>query len=297
MPFVSEVRTQRLAYAAMLFNIIAWGMSWVSVRTVLTELDAGQVGALRYLIASAVMLPVWLYRGRPLPDKSDLGLVTLLGLFGFCLYNLGVNFGEKTVDAGTGSLLISFQPILVIVIGVLLRREVVSLVAWIGILISMAGVIMTAVGGSAGLTLNFGTILILGAALSSAIQTLINKALTKRYHALDVTTWAIWIGTLGLLPFSHDLPEAWGRLSTNGLLHLIFLGVVPAALCYTLFAWVLTRVPIATAMSSVYAIPVFSLIFGWSMLGEQPTALTLIGGAVTIVGVAWVQLLTRKENS
>jgi drug/metabolite transporter (DMT)-like permease len=288
---------QRLAYAAMLFNIIAWGMSWVSVRTVLTELDAGQVGAMRYLIASAVMLPVWLYRGRPLPDKSDLGLVTLLGLFGFCLYNLGINFGEKTVDAGTGSLLISFQPIIVIIIGVLLRRETVSLVSWIGILISMAGVFMTAIGGSAGLTLNFGTILILGAALSSAIQTLINKALTKRYHALDVTTWAIWIGTLGLLPFSHDLPEAWGRLSTNGLLHLIFLGVVPAALCYTLFAWVLTRVPIATAMSSVYAIPVFSLIFGWSMLGEQPTALTLIGGAVTIVGVAWVQLLTRKENS
>ena len=278
----------------MLFNIIAWGMSWVSVRTVLAELDAGQVGALRYLIASAVMLPVWLYRGRPLPDKSDLGIVTLLGLFGFCFYNLGINFGEETVDAGTGSLLISFQPILVIVIGVLLRREVVSLVAWIGILISMLGVIMTAVGGSAGFTLNFGTILILGAALSSAIQTLINKALTRRYHALDVTTWAIWIGTLGLLPFSHDLLGAWGQLSTNGLLHLVFLGVVPAALCYTLFAWVLTRVPIATAMSAVYAIPVFSLVFGWSMLGEQPTTLTLIGGAVTIVGVAWVQLLTRK---
>ncbi|MCX6889337.1 MAG: DMT family transporter [Verrucomicrobia bacterium] len=293
---MNENRPQRLAYAAMLFNIIAWGMSWVSVRTVLTELDAGQVGAMRYLIASAVMLPVWLWRGRPLPARSDLLLVALLGLFGFCFYNLGVNFGEKTVDAGTGSLLISFQPILVIVIGVLLRREVVSLVAWIGILISMAGVIMTAIGSSAGLTLNFGTILILGAALSSAIQTLINKALTRRYHALDVTTWAIWIGTIGLLPFSHDLPEAWGRLSTNGLLHLVFLGVVPAALCYTLFAWVLTRVPIATAMSAVYAIPVFSLVFGWSMLGEQPTTLTLIGGAVTIVGVAWVQLLTRKEK-
>ena len=293
---MNEARTQRLAYAAMLFNIIAGGMSWVSVRTVLTELDAGQVGAMRYLIASAVMLPVWLYRGRPLPDRSDLGLVALLGLFGFCFYNLGINFGEKTVDAGTGSLLGSFQPIIVIIIGVLLRRETVSLVSWIGILISMAGVIMTAIGGSAGLTLNFGTILILGAALSSAIQTLINKALTRRYHALDVTTWAIWIGTLGLLPFSHDLLGAWGQLSTNGLLHLVFLGVVPAALCYTLFAWVLTRVPIATAMSAVYAIPVFSLVFGWSMLGEQPTTLTLIGGAVTIVGVAWVQLLTRKEK-
>ncbi len=296
MSLVNEIRTQRLAYAAMLFNIIAWGMSWVSVRTVLAELDAGQVGALRYLVASAVMLPVWLWRGRPLPARSDLGLVALLGLFGFCFYNLGINFGEKTVDAGTGSLLISFQPILVVIIGVLLRRETVSLIAWIGILISMAGVIMTAIGGSVGLTLNLGTILILGAALSSAIQTLINKALTRRYSALDVTTWAIWIGTLGLLPFSHDLPEAARHLSTNGLLHLIFLGIVPAALCYTIFAWVLTQVPIATAMSAVYAIPVFSLIFGWWMLGEQPTALTLIGGAVTIVGVAWVQILTRREK-
>ena len=293
---MNEIRTQRLAYAAMLFNIIAWGMSWVSVRTVLAELDAGQVGALRYLVASAVMLPVWLWRGRPLPARSDLGLVALLGLFGFCFYNLGINFGEKTVDAGTGSLLISFQPILVVIIGVLLRRETVSLIAWIGILISMAGVIMTAIGGSVGLTLNLGTILILGAALSSAIQTLINKALTRRYSALDVTTWAIWIGTLGLLPVSHDLPEAARHLSTNGLLHLIFLGIVPAALCYTIFAWVLTQVPIATAMSAVYAIPVFSLIFGWWMLGEQPTALTLIGGAVTIVGVAWVQILTRREK-
>lgn len=58
----------------------------------------------------------------------------------------------------------------------------------------------------------------------------------------------------------------------------------------------LTQVPIATAMSAVYAIPVFSLIFGWLMLGEEPATLTLIGGAVTIVGVAWVQLLTRKEK-
>ena len=50
----------RLAYVAMLFNIVAWGMSWVSVRSVLkADIDPGQLGALRYLIASAVMLPVW----------------------------------------------------------------------------------------------------------------------------------------------------------------------------------------------------------------------------------------------
>ncbi len=40
--------------------------------------------------------------------------------------------------------------------------------------------------------------LILGSALCAAIQTLISKTLTQRYNAVDVTTWAIWLGTLGL---------------------------------------------------------------------------------------------------
>ena len=53
---MNEARTQRLAYAAMLFNIIAWGMSWVSVRTVLTELDAGQVGAMRYALPASALI-------------------------------------------------------------------------------------------------------------------------------------------------------------------------------------------------------------------------------------------------
>jgi drug/metabolite transporter (DMT)-like permease len=33
------------------------------------------------------------------------------------------------------------------------------------------------------------------------------------------------------------------------------------------------------------------------ILGEQPSLLNLVGGAVTLAGVAWVQSLTRKERS
>ena len=59
------------------------------------------------------------------------------------------------------------------------------------------------------------------------------------------TTWAILCGMLGLLPFAHD---PWGtaqRLSGHAWLPLAFLGVVPAALCYTLWAWVLQKLPLA----------------------------------------------------
>ena len=291
----SSVR--RWATLAMFFNVVAWGMSWVNVRAVLPEVGAGQLGAMRYLIASAVMLPIWIYRGRPLPTRSDWPTVASLGLFGFCLYNLGINYGERTVNAGTGSMLISCIPVLVILLGVCTGREKVGLLAWLGIGLSMTGVVLTAAGSETGLTFNLGSLLILGAALCAAIQTLISKALTQRYAAVDVTTWAIWFGTLGLLPFSEDLPGAAGRLSGLGWLHLVFLGTVPAALCYTIWSWVLVTLPITTVMSAVYAIPVFSVLFGWLILGEQPSALTLVGGAVTLAGVAWVQSLTRKQQS
>ena len=288
---------RRWATAAMFFNIVAWGMSWVNVRAVLPEVGAGQLGAMRYLIASVVMLPIWLYRGRPLPARSDWPTVASLGLFGFCLYNLGINYGEQTVNAGTGSMLISCIPVLVILLGVLSGREKVGLPAWLGIVLSLGGVIVTAAGSEAGLTFNLGSMLILGAALCAAIQTLISKSLTQRYAAVDVTTWAIWLGTLGLLPFSHDLVAAADRLTGLGWAHLLFLGMVPAALCYTLWSWVLVKLPITTVMSGVYAIPVFSVFFGWLVLGEEPSVVSMLGGAVTLAGVAWVQSLTRKERT
>jgi drug/metabolite transporter (DMT)-like permease len=287
---------RRWATLAMFFNVVAWGMSWVNVRAVLPEIGAGQLGAMRYLIASAVMLPVWLYRGRPLPARSDWPTVASLGLFGFCLYNLGINYGERTVNAGTGSMLISCIPVLVILLGVFTGGEKVGLLAWLGIGLSMTGVVLTAAGSETGLTFNLGSLLILGAAFCAAIQTLISKALTQRYAAVDVTTWAIWLGTLGLLPFSENLVGTASGLSWLGWVHLVFLGMVPAALCYTLWSWVLVTLPITTVMSAVYAIPVFSVLFGWMILGEQPSLLTLIGGAVTLAGVAWVQSLTRKQR-
>jgi drug/metabolite transporter (DMT)-like permease len=294
---VSEnVSVRRWATAAMFFNVVAWGMSWVNIRAVLPEVGAGQLGAMRYLIASAVMLPIWLYRGRPLPARSDWPTVASLGLFGFCLYNLGINYGERTVNAGTGSMLISCIPVLVILLGVCTGREKVGLLAWLGIGLSMTGVVLTAAGSETGLTFNLGSLLILGAALCAAIQTLISKTLTQRYSAIDVTTWAIWLGTLGLLPFSEDIVGTASRLSGLGWVHLVFLGLVPAALCYTIWSWVLVTLPITTVMSEVYAIPVFSVCFGWLVLGEQPSLLSLLGGGVTLAGVAGVQSLTRKQR-
>ncbi|MFM7241983.1 MAG: hypothetical protein ACKO3A_07840, partial [Opitutia bacterium] len=66
-----NARTLRWAYVAMAFNLVAWGLSWVNVRAIVHQVGAGELGALRYLIASSVMGIVWFFRGRPLPAARD----------------------------------------------------------------------------------------------------------------------------------------------------------------------------------------------------------------------------------
>lgn len=284
------------AYAAITFNILAWGLSWINVRAAVPHVGAGQLGALRYLLASAVLLPVWFYRGRPLPQTRDWPALACMGLTGFTLYNLGINFGEETVNAGTGSLLISCVPIMVVLAGVLSGREQVGGRTWLGIGVSMGGVVLTASASEGGLQFNIGTVYIFGAAVAAAIYTFLNKPLLGSYHAIDLTTWAIWIGTLGLLPFGHNLFATVQQAPTSALLHIAFLGLVPAALCYILWSWVQTQLPLSTIMSTVYLIPVVSVGLGWWLLHEQPQGQTLLGGAVTLAGVAIVQAYGRRPT-
>ena len=129
--------------------------------------------------------------------------------------------------------------------------------------------------------------------LCATVQTMLSKALTQRYAAVDVTTWAIWVGTLALLPFAHSIGDVAARLSPAAWGHLIFLGLVPAALCYSFWAWVLQSLPMTFVMASVYIMPMFSVLFAWVILGEIPPYSALVGGLITLGGVALVQRLGR----
>jgi hypothetical protein len=87
----------------------------LNVRAVLPEVGAGQLGAMRYLIASAghAADPALDRQAAPCRPRSGWPAVARpSGLFGLRLYrNLGMSYGERTVNAGTGSMLISCIPV------------------------------------------------------------------------------------------------------------------------------------------------------------------------------------------
>jgi drug/metabolite transporter (DMT)-like permease len=77
----------------------------------------------------------------------------------------------------------------------------------------------------------------------------------------------------------------------------VYLVAVPSLIGYTLFAWLLSEVPVHVANTAVYVAPVIALGLGWLLLAEQVTPRTLGGVAVIMTGVAVVVWSASRNRS
>jgi drug/metabolite transporter (DMT)-like permease len=73
---------------------------------------------------------------------------------------------------------------------------------------------------------------------------------------------------------------------TTALLAVGFLALGASALGFLTWAYAVARVDVTAAASTLYAVPPVAALVGWVALGEVPSALTALGGAIALAGVA-----------
>src|SRR5208337_5423847 len=127
--------------------------------------------------------------------------------------------------------------------------------------------------------------------ISASAYNIIQKTMLDRYRPLEITTWAIWAGTLLLLPFVGGLFEEVRAAPIADTLAVVYLGAAPAALAYVTWAVVLSLLPASRASSILFVVPVVAFLVGWVWLGEAPTLTDLAGGILAMGGVALVNTL------
>ena len=104
----------------------------------------------------------------PLPTRADAGRFLICGLIGISAYNGLLNEGERTVSAGAAAFIVNVAPILTAILATVFLRERFSAWGWGGALISFAGVGLIALGQPGGLAFGGGASLVAGAALCTA---------------------------------------------------------------------------------------------------------------------------------
>lgn len=281
-------RREPATWAAIIVALLLWAAAFAGIRAGLRDYGPGQVALLRFGTASAALGLYAIVTRMRLPDRRDVPIISVAGVLGITVYHVALNFGEQSVTAGAAALLISTSPVITAVLSTLWLGERLTGWGWAGVLTSFAGVALISFGEGGALALNIDALLILLAAACASLYMIAGKRPLRRYTALEFTTYAIWFGTVPMLVFLPGLIRQMPTATPSSTLAVVFLGIFPGAISYVLWSHALAKMPASVLATFLYFQPVNAAVIAWLWLGEMPSTLAIVGGAVSLAGVVAV---------
>ena len=288
---MATASSRPLVVAALAATILLWASAFVAIREALPSLGYGGLASGRLALAAVAFGAIALVAGVRRPQRAELPVLAAMGVTGYAGYQLLLNAGEQTVPAGTAALILSSCPVLSAALAGPLLGERLGRRGWAGLVVALAGASLVALShhGEHGAGLG-GALLVAAAAVLYALWIVLQKRALRSMSPLHATAWATWFAALFALPFAHDLPASLGDATQSGITALLVLGIVISTVPFLLWAWVLQRLPASVAAPALLLVGPAGVLLGWLLLGEQPAPLALVGGAITLAGVAAAQL-------
>jgi drug/metabolite transporter (DMT)-like permease len=285
-PSPSEGRPSWLVPTAVATVLLLWASAFIAIRAVGDTFSPAPLALGRLVFGTLALGMVALRYRRPLPRGRGLALVLTYGVLWFAGYTVVLNAAERHLDAGTAAMLVNFAPILIAVAAGLFMGEGFPRPLVIGVLVAFAGVAIIAIGGTGGHSDGLGVVLGIVTAVLYAAGVLTQKVALRTVDAVTATWVGCAAGMIALLPF---LPQAVGEFSRapgGAIAAVVYLGIFPTAIAFTLWAYALTRTSAGRLASTTLAVPAIVVLMSWIILGEVPTLIASIGGVLALAGVA-----------
>jgi drug/metabolite transporter (DMT)-like permease len=286
--------SSRTALAAAGLTMLLWASAFIVIRAIGDDFSPGALALGRMLTGAAALSVVALVVRPRLPRGRPLLLVIAYGALWFGLYAVLVNASERHLDAGTAALVVNLGPILIAVLAGLYLGEGFPRRLLAGLAIAFAGVVVIAFATSTGRHDVAGVLFALGAAVLYAVGVLLQKRALGSVGAFAATWLGCLAGAVVCLPFAPDLLRASASASASAGLGVVYLGVFPTAIAFGTWAYALKRSTAGQLSSASYLVPGIAVLLSWLVLGEAPTRLALLGGALCLAGVAVTRLRDRR---
>ena len=276
--------------ALILFITLVWGFNYVAGKAGVNELPPILFTGLRFFLLSVLLFPLLkLHRGQM---RAIVIISLTMGGLHFSIFYMGLAAAHDVSTVAIASQLgVPFATIMSIVF----LKEKVHWKRWTGISASFAGVMIIGFDPVVFQYLN-GLVLVILAALVGSVAMIY----MRRLEGVGVFELQAWIAVLSwplLIPLSLLMENgqlaavsqaswaAWG-----GVLYTVFGTSLTghAGMYYLLQRYEVTQTAPLTLLS-----PVWGVIFGVTLLGDTITPRIILGGAITLIGVAIVSSRQR----
>lgn len=239
---------------------------------------------------------------RPQPQGWRAWLwIGLFALIDGTLFQGFLAAGLVRTTAGLGSVMIDSQPLAVALLSAWLFQEQIGAIGICGLVLGIVGI--SCIGlpiewlsqvfahpftSQIDFTALFthGEWLMLLAALSMAVGTILIRYITQYADPVVATGWHMIIGGIPLA-LGSGLWESnqWLKIDAQGWMSIAYSTIFGSAIAYGLFFYFASRGNLTSLSSLTFLTPVFALLFGSLFLGETLDLLQWCGVSLTLVSI------------
>jgi drug/metabolite transporter (DMT)-like permease len=279
----------------VLFAIL-WSSAAVATKFGVLSVPPLVLANARFFIAGFLLLvyaAIWGKNFRS-PTKEEFRHLAVFGFFNTTLY-LGLYvYAMKYTSAGIGSLAVSTNPLIILLMSSWLMGRKATLKEWLSICLGIAGVGVatlplldseqTSIGGLALLTLSM---------IAVSYASVYYAKVKWRLSNILINGWQVTLGGIILLPFTIFLSDGSQLvLDTRFLLSVLWLSIAVSVV--GLICWFhLLSIDALRASLWLFLCPAFGFIYAWWLMDEPITLYTYIGTAMVILGL---YLVLKKDK-
>ncbi|MEY3402360.1 MAG: hypothetical protein RLZZ86_1975 [Cyanobacteriota bacterium] len=300
-----------LTYLLLIAPFFLWGTAMVAMKGVIPHTTPLFMAGVRLIPAGVLILIVAAFMGKPVPKSWLAWLwIIIFALVDGTLFQGLLAEGLVKTNAGLGSVMIDSQPLAVALLSLWLFQEHIGLWGWLGLGLGITGISLIGLPEEwifhlldSGVTIttdnwqdlfNSGELLMLLAALSMAVGTVLIRFVCRYADPVMATGWHMIIGGLPLWGMSSVLEsQPWQNLILSDWIALSYATVFGSAIAYGLFFYFASSGDLTSLSSLTFLTPVFALIFGYIFLSEVLTIIQWLGVILTLISI---YLINQREN-